>query len=123
LGSCSEEQRPQRRRHPLRLLAELAVGEADDLVARELEARVSRPVRLEGGAGAVGAPAVGLDDEALPSPRKSTRSGSIQTFTSRALAGGDRRDRPIEGPVGAFSTHTVEKAPSASSFARYPAFS
>ena len=42
--------------------------EAEDLVARELERVGGRAVRLEGAAGAVAFPAIGLDDEALARP-------------------------------------------------------
>src|SRR4029453_5824074 len=49
----------------LGVVAQLAPGEAQPDVARSDEGGVLGPVTLEGGAGAVVAPAVDLDDEAV----------------------------------------------------------
>src|SRR5206468_1241846 len=70
------QQRPNRPRHPLRLVRELPPGEANDRVAAKPELRVARPVGLEGGALAVIREGVGLDDQALGSPQKVKYEGA-----------------------------------------------
>jgi hypothetical protein len=55
----------------LRLLGELAPGDAGDAVAGEEERAVAGAILLEGAARAVGGEAVELDDEALLRPRRS----------------------------------------------------
>jgi hypothetical protein len=67
---ASQEKRPQRSRDPIWVVEDLAVGDADDVVAAQLEIRVAGSVGLEGGAIRVRLPAVGLDDQALGPPEE-----------------------------------------------------
>ena len=76
------EDAPDGRGHRGSISLDLAPGEAENVEAEELQARVAGPVHLEGRAAAVRLPAVQLDDQPLGAQRKSTTNRSTRTFTS-----------------------------------------
>ena len=90
---------PERSCDLRRLVANLAVGEAQDAVAQALKARVTFAIGLEGGAVAVVPEAVGLRDQLVVAPKEIDlvcADAGIHLWLGKAVATAEVEEEPLE---------------------------
>ncbi len=93
LLTAGSEQPPQGAGNMCRFRRELAPGEADDLIAEQLQLDVAGPIRFECRAGAVRPVAVELDDQAVVEPVEVSNEGAdgrIHLGLGNAVPAADR---------------------------------